>query len=56
MRHTTTDTIPEPKWEYVWNIIKDIEHSNGILYWRVIGIAEPSAPVDASETRSFTIE
>ena len=54
MRHTTTDTIP--KWDNVWNIIKEIEHSNGILYWRVIGIAEPSAPVDASETRSFTIE
>ena len=56
MPDTSTDTIPAPAWERVWNIIRRMERINGIVYWRVVGKAGPSAPIEISETRSFTIE
>lgn len=56
MSDTSTDTIPEARWASCWEIVKRIEDRSGIVYWRVIGKAEPPAPIDISETRSFTIE
>ena len=56
MSGTSTDTIPEAKWASNWKIIKRMENKSGIVYWRVIGKTSRSAPIDRSETRSFTIE
>ena len=56
MPDTSTDTIPAAAWERVWNIIQRMEQKNGIVYWRVIGKAGPSSPIEISENRSFTIE
>jgi hypothetical protein len=53
---TTTDNIPEPVWNWAWNIIKLIEGHTGIVYWRVIGRDVPPSPLEASEVRSFKIE
>jgi len=56
MSDTSTETIPEARWARCWKIVKRIEDRSGIVYWRVIGKVSPSAPIDISETRSFTIE
>lgn len=53
---TSTETLPSRVWENNWNIINNMEQINGIVYWRVIGKSGPTAPVDISEVRSFTIE
>jgi len=56
MPDTTTDTIPAQVLGRIWNIIQKMEQINGIVYWKVIGKAGPSAPIEISEMRSFNIE
>jgi carboxypeptidase D len=55
MPDTSTDTIPAQKWQKTWNMVRKMEDNSGIVYWRVTGMSGPSAPIDTSETRSFTI-
>ena len=55
MRDTSTDTIPRWRWHNIWNKIRNMERRHGIVYWRVIGKTGPSAPIDISEVRSFSI-